>query len=123
MSCFYLYSHILSVLFKVANLAVKGQVFAEATNIPGLAFIAGRFDGILGMGYTSISVGHVSPLFQNMVTQGLVKNPVFSFYLNRYAKSVYRIRSFVDVLLYVLLCVALYTFLYIVSSFVFYLDC
>ena len=39
----------------LGDLTVPGQTFAEATKEPGVAFIAAKFDGILGMGYETIA--------------------------------------------------------------------
>ncbi|KAG8634338.1 aspartic proteinase [Manihot esculenta] len=67
----------------VGDLLVKDQEFIEATSEPGTTFLSAKFDGILGLGFQEISVGNAVPVWYNMVKQGLVKEPVFSFWLNR----------------------------------------
>jgi saccharopepsin len=71
----------------IGDLKIKDQLFAEATEEPGLAFAFGRFDGILGMGYDTISVNHIVPPFYSLIDQGLLDEPVFSFYLGNTDKE------------------------------------
>ena len=42
------------------------------------------YDGILGMGYTSIAESHAKTVFENMVDEGLVSEPVFAMFLAHY---------------------------------------
>ena len=68
----------------VGGLKVHGQTFAEITNTKGLgaAFAIAPWDGLLGLAYGSIAVDGVPTVFQNMVTQGVVNEAVFAFYLS-----------------------------------------
>jgi len=67
----------------IGGLAIKNQLFAQAVDEPGIAFIAAQFDGILGMGFQSISVDGVTPVWYNLLNQGLVTKPQFSFWLSK----------------------------------------
>ncbi|KAF3451744.1 hypothetical protein FNV43_RR07840 [Rhamnella rubrinervis] len=68
---------------KVGDIVVNNQEFIEATREPGATFVMGKFDGILGLGFQEISVGNAVPVWYNMIEQDLIKEPVFSFWLNR----------------------------------------
>jgi len=69
----------------IGSVDVKGQTFAEISTVTfgplNIAFAMGKFDGILGLGWKSISVDGIPTPFENMVTQKSVDEPVFAFYL------------------------------------------
>ncbi|KAK8923854.1 Aspartic proteinase oryzasin-1 [Platanthera zijinensis] len=71
----------------VGDILVKDQIFIETTNEPGETFVAAHFDGILGLGFQEIAVENVVPLWYNMINQGLIQEPVFSFWLNRQSED------------------------------------
>ena len=58
------------------------QDFAEVTTETRSSFAFSKFDGVLGLGYDTISVNKVVPPFYNMIDQGLLDEPVFGLYLD-----------------------------------------
>eukprot|EP00667_Euglena_gracilis_P010331 EG_transcript_10514 len=75
----------------IGGLQADGVVFAAAVAVPGilnnLRFGIARFDGIMGMAWPSIAVGHVDPVFHVLVAQGKVAAPLFQFYLTKGTKN------------------------------------
>ncbi|KAK2080218.1 hypothetical protein QBZ16_000071 [Prototheca wickerhamii] len=67
----------------LGDLVVREQTFAEAVQEPALSFIMAQFDGIMGLAFPEIAVNKVLPPFQSALKQGLLEEPVFSFWLNR----------------------------------------
>lgn len=62
---------------------ISNQVFGEVTSEQGTSFAVAKFDGILGMAWQTISVDNVTPVFQNLFSQGTVSQNSFAFYLTR----------------------------------------
>jgi len=61
---------------------VTNQVFGiSETEAPFMASMVA--DGILGLAFQSLASDDVVPVFDNMVKQGLVSQPLFSVYLSR----------------------------------------
>jgi len=60
------------------------QVFAEATSLSAMPFIFAKFDGVLGMGYPDVAVDGITPVFDRIMSQHILKEQVFSVYYSRW---------------------------------------
>lgn len=65
----------------VNNLVILNQTFGVAVSELDDHFDDVAFDGILGMGFANLATDNVNPPFYNMYAEGLISQPVFSFYL------------------------------------------
>ncbi|XP_026555456.1 cathepsin E-like [Pseudonaja textilis] len=68
---------------QISNISIEAQDFGESLLEPGNTFVSAHFDGVLGLAYPNLSVMDAVPVFDNMMRQNLVEEPVFSFFLNR----------------------------------------
>ncbi|NXS67564.1 PEPA protein, partial [Pandion haliaetus] len=71
----------------VAAIDIVNQIFGLAETEPGDFFYYSPFDGILGLAFPSISSSGATPVFDNMMTEGLVAKDLFSVYLSKDGKS------------------------------------
>lgn len=67
---------------QIGDIQITEQKFGETTSEPGLAFAFGKFDGIFGLGYDTISANKIVPPFYNAWDQGKLDANKFSFYLS-----------------------------------------
>ncbi|XP_036612877.1 renin [Trichosurus vulpecula] len=65
------------------------QLFGEVTELPLMPFGLARFDGVLGLGYPAQSVSGITPIFDNIISQGVLKKEVFSVYYSRNSGNSY----------------------------------
>lgn len=47
------------------------------------AYFNGPYDGILGLGFSEISVNGIPTVFDNLINQKIIEKPTFSFWINR----------------------------------------
>uniref|UniRef100_A0A3Q2XT63 Nothepsin n=1 Tax=Hippocampus comes TaxID=109280 RepID=A0A3Q2XT63_HIPCM len=79
--------HLLGVMardtLKVGEVSVPNQEFGESVYEPGSTFVVARFDGVLGMAYPPLAEILGKPVFDSVMAQNSLDQPVFSFYLSR----------------------------------------
>ncbi|XP_042737922.1 pepsin A [Lagopus leucura] len=71
----------------VSSIDVKNQIFGLSESEPGYFFYYCNFDGILGLAFPSISSSGATPVFDNMMSQDLVSQDLFSVYLSKDGES------------------------------------
>ena len=69
-------------LKQVAGASIRNQIFGMSqTEAPFLQYM--KADGILGLAYPRLSASGATPVFDNMMEQGLVTLDMFSVYLSK----------------------------------------
>lgn len=69
--------------FTFGPVKVKGQTFGQITQEIGDVFLSGKFDGILGLSFPSLSAAGYTPVFDNIIKQGLLTQNCYSFYYSK----------------------------------------
>ena len=69
--------------FTLGPLKIRGQNFGEITVETGDVFHTARFSGIMGLAFPSLSAYDFTPVFDNIMAQDLLAEPMFSFYFSK----------------------------------------
>lgn len=68
--------------YRVGPMVVRKQPFAMIREMTGSVFSSFPFEGILGLGFRSLSFGGIEPFFERVIDQKLLKSNEFAFFLN-----------------------------------------
>ncbi|XP_044870339.1 pepsin A-like [Mauremys mutica] len=67
---------------QLRGIVETNQIFGLSETEPGSTFYYAPFDGILGLAFPSIASSGATPVFDNMMNEGLVSQDLFSVYLS-----------------------------------------
>jgi hypothetical protein len=68
--------------YRVGPMTVVRQPFAMIREMNGDVFSSFPFEGILGLGFKSLSFGGINPFFERVIEQRLLTNNEFAFFFN-----------------------------------------
>uniref|UniRef100_A0A672GIP0 Renin n=1 Tax=Salarias fasciatus TaxID=181472 RepID=A0A672GIP0_SALFA len=66
----------------IGGMTILNQEFGESVYEPGSSFLLAKFDGVLGLAYPRLAEILGNPVFDNLMVQEIVEEPVFSFYIS-----------------------------------------
>jgi len=69
--------------FHLGPIKVQEQTFGQITQENGDVFASGKFDGILGLSFPSLSASGYTPVFDNIIQQHRLTKNSFSFYYSK----------------------------------------
>ncbi|KAK0162326.1 hypothetical protein PV327_008672 [Microctonus hyperodae] len=69
--------------FHLPHLKVANQTFIEITHMPVMSTLLDKADGLIGLAFSSLAIDGTIPFFYNMIQQNIIKENIFTFYMNR----------------------------------------
>lgn len=71
---------------QIGGLVAKDVSFGEAVNMSE-TFVKNKLDGIMGFGFNALSRGGMTPVYEELYNQKVIKEPFFTFCQNRDSDS------------------------------------
>lgn len=78
------------MFFQFAGFEIKNQTFGEFNTAPA-HFAHAKNQGILGLAFVGSSKNRVKTVIETMEEQGILKEPSFSFFMNKYGFNLFYI--------------------------------